>query len=120
MPKRIAIIGCGSIGSLYAAHLARQGSEVWVVTRRPEHARALNDHGLRVTGTHDFHAHVHATCSAAELPPCDFGIVATKALQTEQAFAPVAGRFDSGAVLSAQNGIGSEEILAKLTRGFII
>ncbi|HKO04987.1 MAG TPA: 2-dehydropantoate 2-reductase [Candidatus Acidoferrales bacterium] len=120
MPKRIAIIGCGAIGSLYAAHLARQGSDVWVLTRRPEHARALNELGLRVTGTHDFHARVHATPDPAGLPDCEFGIVATKALQTEQAFAPVARKFDRGAVLSAQNGLGGEEILARLTRGYVI
>ncbi len=120
MPKRIAIIGCGAIGSLYAAHLARQGSEVWVFTRRPEHARALNEQGLRVTGTHEFHARIQATPDPAALPDCDFGIVATKARQTEEAFAPVARKFDRGAVLSAQNGLGGEEILARLTRGYVI
>ncbi|HTQ86271.1 MAG TPA: 2-dehydropantoate 2-reductase [Candidatus Solibacter sp.] len=120
MPKRIAIIGCGAIGSLYAAHLARGGSEVWVFTRRPEHAAALNAEGIRVSGTHEFQARVHATGNPAEFPDCDFGIVATKALQTEEAFAPVAEKFNRGAVLSAQNGLGSEEILAKLTRGCII
>jgi 2-dehydropantoate 2-reductase len=120
VPKRIAIIGCGAIGSLYAAHLSRQGCEVWVFTRRPEHARALNEQGLRVTGTHEFHVGVQATPVPAELPDCDFGIVATKARQTEEAFAPVARKFDRGAVLSAQNGLGGEEILARLTRGYVI
>ncbi|HKM90054.1 MAG TPA: 2-dehydropantoate 2-reductase [Candidatus Acidoferrales bacterium] len=120
MAKRIAIIGCGAIGSLYAAHLARQGSEVWVFTRRLEHARALNEQGLKVTGTHEFHVRVQATRDPAALPDCDFGIVATKARQTEEAFAPVARKFDRGAVLSAQNGLGGEEILARLTRGYVI
>jgi 2-dehydropantoate 2-reductase len=117
--KKIAIIGCGSIGSLYAAHLSRV-AEVWVFARRPEHARALNAHGLRVTGTHEFQVRVRATSDPAELPECDFGIVATKARQTKEAFAPVARQFDRGAVLSAQNGLGGEEILAELTRGRII
>ena len=118
--KRVAIIGCGAIGSLYAAHLAHGGCEVWVFTRRAEHARALNAEGLRVSGTHEFHARLQATNIPAELPDCEFGIVATKARQTEEAFAPVARKFDRGAVFSAQNGLGSEEILAKLTRGRII
>ncbi|HVN07995.1 MAG TPA: 2-dehydropantoate 2-reductase [Patescibacteria group bacterium] len=118
--KRIAVIGGGAIGSLYAAHLARAGDEVWVFTRRAEHARALNAEGLRVTGTHDFHVRLRATSDPVELPDCEFGIVATKALQTEMAFAPVSQKFDFGAVLSAQNGLGSEEILARLTRGYVI
>ncbi len=118
--KRIAIIGGGAIGSLYAAHLARAGDDVWVFTRRPEHARALNERGLLVSGTHEFHVRLHATSEPAELPDCEFGIVATKALQTEEAFAPVARKFDRGTVLSAQNGLGSEEILARLTRGYVI
>jgi 2-dehydropantoate 2-reductase len=117
--KRIAIIGGGSIGSLYAAHLARV-AEVWVFARRPEHARALEERGLRVSGLHDFQVPVRATADPAALPACDFGIVATKALQTAEAFAPVAGKFDGGAVLSAQNGLGGEEILAGLTKGYVI
>jgi len=118
--KRIAIVGCGAIGSLYAAHLGRGGCEVWVFTRRTDHAHALNESGLRVSGTHEFHVRLRATSDPAQMPECEFGIVATKALQTEQAFAPVARKFDRGAVLSAQNGLGSEEILAKLTRGYVI
>ena len=119
MSKRIAIIGCGSIGSLYAAHLARV-AEVWVFTRRLDHARALNEKGLCVSGLCEFRSSLRATANSEELPPCDFAIVATKALQTAQAFAPVARQFDGGAVLSAQNGLGNEEILAGLTRGRVI
>ncbi|HXE89960.1 MAG TPA: 2-dehydropantoate 2-reductase [Terriglobales bacterium] len=117
--KRICIVGAGSIGSLYAAHLARV-AEVWCFVRRPEHARALNEQGLRVSGRHDFHVRLRATHDLRELPAFDFGIVATKATQTAEAFAPIGRRFDQGAVLSAQNGLGSEEILAQHTRGYVI
>src|SRR5256884_6408781 len=58
--KRVCIIGCGSIGSLYAAHLAGV-TEVWAFVRRAEHARALNQDGLRVSGTHELHARLRAT-----------------------------------------------------------
>jgi len=119
--KRVCIIGCGAIGSLYAAHLARvKGVEVWAFVRRPEHARALNQHGLRVSGTHDFTAKLRATTDSKELPPCDLGIVACKATQTEEAFAPIGGHFDKGAVLSAQNGLGSEEVIARHTKGYVL
>ena len=120
MPKRILIVGAGAIGSLYAAHLARV-ADVWVFVRRDEHARTINDHGIRVTGRNEFHTHVKATRNARVLPEFAFGIVATKASQTCEAFTPVAHLFRNGAVLSAQNGLGSEEIIAELMpAGYVI
>jgi 2-dehydropantoate 2-reductase len=117
--KRICIIGCGSIGSLYAAHLARV-AEVWAFVRRPEHARALNEHGLHVTGGHEFHSHFRASHNPAELPKFDLGIVSCKCTQTADALAPVAHLFDNGAILSAQNGLGAEEIIADLAKTYVI
>jgi len=117
--KRICIIGVGSIGSLYAAHLARV-AEVWAFVRRPEHARALNEQGLRVTGTHEFHVKLRASNVPAEMPQFDLGIVCCKATQTEDAVRPVAHLFRNGAVLSSQNGLGSEEVIAGLTQGYVI
>jgi 2-dehydropantoate 2-reductase len=117
--KRVCIIGCGSIGSLYAAHLARV-TEVWAYVRRPEHALALNEKGLRVTGTHDFHADLRASNDPGELPEFDLGIVSSKALQTAEAVGPVAHLFKRGGILSSQNGLGSEEIIAGLAKTFVI
>lgn len=118
--KRVCIIGCGAIGSLYAAHLARV-TEVWAFVRRPEHARALNEKGLRVIGGHEFHAHVRAANKPSELPPAfDLGIVSCKATQTAEALRPVAHLFDNGAILSSQNGLGSEEIIADLSKTYVI
>src|SRR5437868_6187620 len=117
--KKIAVIGCGAIGSLFAAHLS-QVAEVHAFVRRADHARALNQQGLRISGTHDLTAKLHATNDPAELPDCDLGIVATKANETEAAFAPVGARFAKGAVISAQNGLGSEEVIAAHTKGFVI
>jgi len=117
--KKVCIIGCGAIGSLYAAHLARV-AEVWALVRRPEHARALNRDGLRVSGTHDFSVKLRATTEPREIPECEFGIVAAKATQVKESFRLAGPRFDKGVVLSAQNGLGSEEIIAALTRGYVI
>src|ERR1700739_4099477 len=117
--KRVCIIGCGSIGSLYAAHLAKV-TEVWAFVRRPEHAEALNREGLSVSGTHQFHATLRASHEAAGLPEFDLGIVASKATQTAEAVRPVAHLFKDGAILSAQNGFGSEEIIADLADTFVI
>ena len=117
--KRVCIIGCGSIGSLYAAHLARV-AEVWAFVRRADHARALNEQGLRVSGTHDFHANLRATNDPSALPQFDFGIVSCKATQTPDAVAPVAHLFKNGAILSSQNGLGSEEIIAEIADTYVM
>ncbi len=117
--KRVCIVGCGSIGSLYAAHLARV-AEVWAFVRRSDHARALNEHGLRVSGTHEFHADLCATSDPATLPQFDFGIVSCKATQTRDALAPVAHLFKKGAILSSQNGLGSEEVIAEIAKTYVM
>ena len=117
--KRVCIVGCGAIGSLYAVHLARV-VEVWAFVRREEHAIALKRDGLRVSGKHEFHVSLKATSRPEEIPDCDLAIVATKARQVEESVAPVGHHFNHGAVLSAQNGLGSEELIAEHTRGQII
>lgn len=116
---RVCIIGGGAIGSLYAAHLSRV-CEVWVFVRRHEHARTLNEEGLRVSGTHEFHTRVHTTANPHELPECEFAIVCTKARQTKEAVKPIAERLRRAAVLSAQNGLGCEEVIAELTHGMVM
>ncbi|HEV2196823.1 MAG TPA: 2-dehydropantoate 2-reductase [Candidatus Acidoferrum sp.] len=117
--KRVCIIGCGSIGSLYAAHLARV-AEVWAFVRRAEHARALNEQGLRVSGTHEFHVNLRATNDASLLPQFDLGIVACKATQTREALSRVAHLFKNGAILSSQNGLGSEEATAEIAQTYVM
>jgi 2-dehydropantoate 2-reductase len=119
MIKRVCIVGCGAIGSLYAAHLARV-AEVWAFVRRADHAAALNCEGLRISGGSNFRAVVNATTKAHELPDCDLAIVATKATQVDEAISQAGSRFDRGAVVSAQNGLGSEEIIAAHTSGQVI
>ncbi|MFY9842439.1 MAG: 2-dehydropantoate 2-reductase [Terriglobales bacterium] len=117
--KKVCVIGCGAIGSIYAAHLARV-AEVWALVRRDDHAAELNRRGISVTGNHNFTVPLRATTDPKDLPDCDLGIVATKATQVKESFRLVGCRFDKGAVLSAQNGVGSEELIATLTRGYVI
>ena len=119
MIKRVCIIGCGSIGSLYAAHLAKV-TEVWAFVRRSEHAEALNRDGLKVSGTHQFHTTLRASHDPARLPEFDLGIVSSKATQTADAVRPVAHLFKNGTILSSQNGLGGEEIIADLAKTFVI
>jgi len=122
---RIAVLGCGAIGSLYAAHLARvPGVEVWAVDPYDPHMTAIQNHGLRVTGLADFVAPVRAVTDAADLPPCRFGIVATKATHTRAAVAAARHALLDATVASVQNGVGNEEVVAELVpnvvRGSIV
>jgi len=111
---KVCIIGCGAIGSLFAAHLGKLDDvEVWAYDPYQEHVDAINENGLRLTGESDFVATVNARSNAQEIPPCDFGIIASKTLHTHAAMKAVAHIFEDGAVCSVQNGVGSEEIIAE-------
>jgi 2-dehydropantoate 2-reductase len=110
--RRVCVVGAGSIGSLYAGHLA-QVVDVSVLTRRPEHAAALNRDGLRVTGRSDVYARVHATADPDELEPFDLGIVATKAAGLEEASDSLADRFEGATVMTTLNGLGAEEVVRR-------
>ena len=112
---RICIVGCGAVGSLFAAHLARAGEvEVWVYDVWKDHVDAIRANGLRLSGAADFTARLNATVNPAEIPRCDYGIVATKAIHTATAIAHTARVFDeNSAVCSVQNGVGNEEIIAQ-------
>ena len=113
MIERVCVVGAGVIGSLFAGHLARV-AEVSVLCRREDHARALNEHGLRVTGKADFAVSVSAATSAAELPAPDLAIVATKAGGLEAAAASLAGHWPGAAVMTVLNGLGAEEVVRRL------
>jgi 2-dehydropantoate 2-reductase len=115
---KICVIGCGAVGSLFAAHLAKAGeAEIWAYDVWQEHTDAIRKDGLRLSGAAEFTARLNATSDANELPRCDYGIVATKAIHTRTAIAQTAHVFDAAsAVCSVQNGVGNEEIIAKHVR----
>ena len=110
MIQSVCVIGAGSIGSLFAGHLA-QVVDVSVLTRRQEHADTLNRDGLRVTGRSDLHAAVRAAADPDALAPFDLGIVATKAGGLEDAAAALEGRFPEALVMTTLNGLGAEEVV---------
>jgi 2-dehydropantoate 2-reductase len=85
--------------------------EVSVLTRRREHAEALNEDGLRVSGRSDHTAQVVATDDPDALPAFDVAIVATKAAGLEAAANALAGRFPEATIVTMLNGIGAEEVV---------
>jgi 2-dehydropantoate 2-reductase len=111
---RICVVGCGAVGSLFAANLAQLDDvEVWAYDLSREHVDAINAHGLRLSGAGEVLGRLRATTDAQELPACDFGIVATKAMHTEPAIEATAHAFANGCVATVQNGLGNEETLAR-------
>jgi len=111
---RVCVVGCGAIGGLFAAHLGRLDDvEVWAYDTSAEHVEAIERDGLRLTGGADLTARVRATTDPGAIPPCELGIVATKARFTEAAIAAAAPALAGAAVCSVQNGIGNEELIAE-------
>lgn len=110
--RRVCVIGAGAIGSLLAAHLS-QVCEVWVLARRRDHAEQLGEHGLRVSGKHEFVGHVQATAEAAELPDFDLGIIAVKAIDLEHVGLRLTGVAPQATMMTIQNGLGAEAVIAR-------
>ena len=111
---RVCVVGCGAVGSLFAAQLAQLDDvEVWAYDLSQPHVDAINAHGLRLSGAGDVVGRLRATSDPEELPQCEFGLVATKAMHTEAAIRATAGSFADGSVCSVQNGLGNEEVLAE-------
>ncbi len=113
---KIAVVGCGAMGSVYAALLAGAGHEIWAIDSWKEHVAAMKAKGLRLEGASgDRTVRVNATTDAADAGQCDLVILATKAMQVEkaaQSMQPLL-RKDT-VVLSIQNGLGGPDTAAKV------
>jgi 2-dehydropantoate 2-reductase len=113
---KVAIVGTGAMGSVYAGLLAEAGNEVWAVDAWEEHVAAIRARGLRVEGASgDRTVRVHATTDAGEAGECDLVVIATKARDVEaaaQSARPLLGR--DTVVLPIQNGLGSPDRVARV------
>ena len=113
---KIAIIGCGAMGSVYAALLAAAGHEVWAIDAWREHVDAMRSKGLRLEGASgDRNVRINATTDAAEAGQCDLVIIATKAMHVEAAARAAQQLLGaSTVVLSIQNGLGGPDTAARV------
>jgi 2-dehydropantoate 2-reductase len=111
---KIAIVGCGAMGSVYAGLFASAGHEVWAIDRWAEHVEAIKKHGLRLEGkSGDRTVKVHATTDAKDAGPCDLVVLATKAMQVAAAAESVKALLGKDTpVLSIQNGLGGPDTAA--------
>lgn len=112
---KIAVVGCGAMGSVYAALLGG-GHEVWAVDRWREHVDAIRERGLRLEGASgDRTVRIGATTDAADVGVCDLVIIATKAMHVEAgATAALALMGPDTDVISIQNGLGGPDTAARI------
>ena len=110
---KVFVVGCGAMGSIYAALLAAAGNDVAVVDANPQHVEAINRQGLRVSGasgdqTVRLDAYLDAPVAEADLVIC-----AVKARHVESAATAIQALVGSHTVvLTIQNGLGSADVLA--------
>jgi 2-dehydropantoate 2-reductase len=113
---KIAIIGVGAMGLVYAGILAEAGNEVYAVDLWREHLHAINQQGLRLEGASGDRVikNIQATAEISEVGRCDLYVIATKASgvgAAAHAIAPLMG--PDSLVLTIQNGLGSGERIAE-------
>ena len=113
---KVAVVGCGAMGSVYAALLGHAGHEVWAIDNWKDHIDAIKAKGLRLEGASGEHTvRINATTNPADAGPCELVILATKAMHVEQAaksMQPLLGK--DSVVLSIQNGLGGPDTAAKV------
>ncbi|MFQ5982758.1 MAG: ketopantoate reductase family protein, partial [Woeseiaceae bacterium] len=108
----VCVVGAGAIGSLFAGHLGSQVSAK-VLVRRQEHEDRLNREGLKVSGKSDLQTPIVASMDPAQLGDVDLIIIATKATAVEAAAKRLSGHFPSATVMTVQNGLGCEDVVAE-------
>jgi 2-dehydropantoate 2-reductase len=113
---KVAVVGCGAMGSVYAALMVDAGHEVHAVTLWPDHAEAMATKGLRCEGASgDRTVPIRASTTTDGIGICDLVIIATKAFDVAEAAhscIPLLG--PETIVQTIQNGLGSPEIAAPI------
>ncbi len=112
----IIVLGGGAIGSVYAAHLARD-HDVTLIARQP-HVDAVNRDGLRIDGRQPFVARLRAATAVDTIPPDALILLTTKVNGNRAAAMSIADRVRGDTtILCVQNGLGGDEIVKTAIAG---
>lgn len=113
---KIAVLGAGALGCAIGGALAQAGNSVVLINRNAAHVEAINNQGLRMrTPAGEQTVRTAATTSAAGLGPVDLVIVLVKSFHTEAAMSAATALIGpQTTVLSLQNGLGHEDVLARI------
>lgn len=114
--SRIAILGAGSLGTVFGAWLQQAGHDVLMICRRKEQARTLSACGVVLDGSDSAAPAIRlpAATDCAPLPEPDYVIVLVKSFGTREALSRILPWLGTRSrVLSLQNGIGNEDVLCE-------
>ena len=114
-PLKICVLGAGALGCAIGAALSEGGSDVWLLNRSKAHVDAMKAGGLTVvTAGRERRVPVQAATEAGSVGPVDLVIVLVKSFHTRDAIAGAGALIgEHTVVLSLQNGLGHEDILAE-------
>jgi 2-dehydropantoate 2-reductase len=111
---KVAVFGPGGVGAYFGGRLALAGADVHLIARG-SHLDALRTSGLRVRSTKgDFQVVLPATDDTSQIGPCDYVLFSVKTFHTDEAtdhLSPLMA--DETAIVSFQNGVDSEERIAR-------
>lgn len=113
---KIAIVGPGAMGCLFAAMLTRSKAkhDLWLLDKDPERAKKINATGISVEGLSNFTQKIKVTAEAKEVDRCDLVIIFTKSYDTDKALRAIKPLLsDNTNVLSLQNGLGNLQLVCE-------
>ena len=113
---KIAIIGTGAMGSVYAGVLGEAGHEIWAIDSWADHIEQIKSNGLTLEGASGNRTitNLSATTDADDAAACDLYVIATKADGVGAAAKAVARNMrEDSLILTIQNGLGAGERIAK-------
>ena len=111
---KTCILGAGALGCAIGATLSEAGHDTWLLNRNARHVEAINRNGLKVQDERGERAvRISASTAAAQVGVVDLVVVLVKSFHTAEAInGAMALVGPNTLVLSLQNGLGHEDILA--------
>lgn len=112
--KKVAIIGGGPIGMMTAFYLKGAGCEVYLFDKDKVKINLIRNEGIIIQGTKEqkiFLKHVYSSLDEIEPTTFDLVIFSTKSYHTSSAGQEFKSYFGEHIVVSAQNGLETEDIL---------
>lgn len=120
--KNILVVGAGSVGGFFGAHLAKNNPHVSFLLR-PKTLAAVKQSGLTIrSASGTFTVHPQAAADPRELPQPDLVILGVKAFDLDEVMAQIEPVLtEKTVILTLQNGIDTEDrIIARTSRDCVV